>query len=198
MYLCSPAAIFFCECTRSCRKRHMQVREEEPTPGVAQSQLERSLIASSLASQSPRESESSSTVSAGRPEALVSHDATMSRSSDAWADRAQKLSLGETRCGAKRKFGDPTLYHNPNNEVNQLRKAKTVRNVCQTFGVQEDSLGLRQFPVHQALWERSCEFQYVGIGPLGQGRGSVPTRDSECRHGERTVRFKIFKTNFTV
>ena len=175
-----------------------QVREEEPSPGVAQSRLERSLIASSLASQSPRESEKSSTVSAGRPVALVSHDATMSRSSDAWADRAQNLSLRETRCGAKRKCGDPTLYHNPNNEVNQLRKAKTVRNVCQTFGVQEDSLGLRPFPVHQALWERLCEFLYVGIGPLGQGRGSVPTCDSECRHGERTVRFKIFKTNFTV
>ena len=41
------------------------------------------------------------------------------------------------------------------------------------------SLGLRQFLVHQALWERLCEFQCVGIGPLGQGRESVPTRDTE-------------------
>ena len=113
MYLCCPSAIFLCECTRSCRKRQMQVGEEEPSQGGAQSQLERSLMASSPASPSHRESESSSTVSARRPVPLVSRDATMSRSLDAWADRAQNLSLGETRCGVKRKFGDPTLYHNP-------------------------------------------------------------------------------------
>ena len=67
--------------------------EDEPSRGVSKSRVEQRLVALSLNTRAPRDSDSLSfaTLSTERPVALVAHDATMSRSSGEWDDRAQML-----------------------------------------------------------------------------------------------------------
>ena len=75
-----------------------------------------------------------------------------SRSSDARDHRASSLSTGTPDAVSSDRLQDPTLlYHHPSNEVNTMLKIKTTQNECQTFGVQEDSSGLRLFPSESCI-----------------------------------------------
>ena len=104
-----------------------------------------------------RESESSSSVAhrSGKNAAPPSRDEAMLRSSDGCANRASAHGTARPVAVSSASLMDLTLYHAPSDEVNNFLEIEAMRNVCEKIGVQEDSLGLRHFAVHQALCESS-------------------------------------------
>ena len=72
---------------------------------------------------------------------------------DACANRASGHGTARLVAVSSARLMDLTLYHAPSHEVNKLLNIQAMRNVCEKFGVQEDSLGLRHVAVHQG----SCD-----------------------------------------